>query len=459
MNNPAETDRQIVELEKLASEVLEIKRRSRPRRPIVIEFSGSPKAGKSSCIGSLDIFLRRNNFKTKILTERASICPIPNKFDPVFNVWTACASLNQLSETLANSGKKLDVIILDRGFFDALCWFEWQKSEKLLRIDDYARFTNFFTAPRFRMAIDLVLVFESSPETSSDREYRNLLTRKEGSIMREEVLNSYLESIRKTSVKYNKTFRNIIEYNTDKKDQNQVSYDVTKLTLNLLKNISDEKIGYIPINSLPSLPSVFDYTDIEEVIEEKLMFNDRNVVEENHSLLQIIPIAVIKERGRDDFLVGTKAKRATSATSPEKGRTLCYFGGHVREEDSNLITSGRKLDILKQCVYREVKEEIGIDIDPDELNPKCIWIKDGTKSEFHLAVVFIIELALSRIKLSVDGEEFARFEKKGRTGTGDIVSAYELANSRVDTWTEKIIKNITNVNFKYRDLSQPTLFD
>ena len=458
MTSPALVDRQIIELEKLAQQVLEIKRRSRPRRPIAIEYAGSPKAGKSTCIGSLDIFLRRNNFRTKILTERASVCPIPNKFDPIFNVWTASAALNQLSETLANSSKKLDVIILDRGFFDALCWFEWQRREKLLRNDDYQRFTNFFTAMRFRMCIDLVLVFESSPETSSEREYKNLLTRKEGSIMRREVLTSYLDTIKHTTQKYKSSFREIREYNTDDQDQNEVSYNVTKTTLDLLKNLADEKIGYIPKSCMPNVPTVFKYSDIRQKIEENLEFNDRNAVEDDTDCLQIIPIAVIKEKSRDEFLVGTKAQKATSNTSPEKGRTLCYFGGHVREEDSNLLEGGDKLDVLKQCVYREVKEEIGIDLDPDSTDPACIWVRDGSKSEHHLAVVFMVELSLSRIKLSVDGEEFARYEKKGRTGTGDIISAYELAQTKIDSWTENIVKRIANVNYQERDPNQPTLF-
>lgn len=459
MVTKAETDKKVIELEKLASAVLEIKRRSRPRRPIVIEFAGSPKAGKSSCIGSLDIFLRRNNFRTKILTERASVCPIPNKFDPVFNVWTACAALNQLSETLANSSKKLDVIILDRGFFDALCWFEWQRNEKLLRNDDFARFTNFFTSTRFRMSIDLVLVFESSPETSSEREYKNLLTRKEGSIMRREVLTSYLDSIRFSTEKYKSSFRKILEYNTDRQDQNEVSYNVTKMTLDLLKNLADEKIGYVPKSSLKNLPTVFKYGDIAESVENNLQFNDRNIVEADHSLIQLIPIAVVKEKGKDEFLVGTKALKATSSSSPEKGKTLCYFGGHVREEDSNLMSPESKLDILKQCVYREVKEEIGIDLDPEQDDPYCIWVRDGSKSDFHLAVVFIVELSLSRIKLSVDGEEFARYEKKGRTGTGDIVTAYDLVRGRLDTWSENIIKNIMNINYRDRDPTQPSFLD
>lgn len=49
----------IAKLEKLAQEVLQLKNIHRQRRPIVIEFCGSPKAGKTSSINSLNIFLKR----------------------------------------------------------------------------------------------------------------------------------------------------------------------------------------------------------------------------------------------------------------------------------------------------------------------------------------------------------------------------------------------------------------
>ena len=65
----------IKDLQKLAEEVMELRGEHRQKRPIVIEFSGSPKAGKTSCINSLEIFLKRNGFSVSIVQERASVCP------------------------------------------------------------------------------------------------------------------------------------------------------------------------------------------------------------------------------------------------------------------------------------------------------------------------------------------------------------------------------------------------
>jgi len=456
----AQTERQIKELEKLAAQVLELKRRVRPRRPIVIEFAGSPKAGKTTAINSLEIFLRRNGFRTKVLTERASVCPIPNKFDPIFNVWTGCAALNQLMETLSTGSRSLDVVIMDRGFFDALCWFEWQREQGHLRRDDHDRFANFFLAPRFRMVVDLVLAFEASPETSIDREYSNLLTRKEGSVMRKDVLDSYLQVIEKSIKRYSPVFRHIVRFNTDDVGQNEASYKTTKMTLEKLRGIADEKIGHIPKSALSSnLETVFHYSQIAGAVEKSLEYGDRSLVEEDHSLVQIIPIAVIKQAGQPRLMVARKAEKAVSSKSPEKGKLLTYFGGHVREEDSSFQSDSSKLDIFRQCLYREVKEEIGIDVDPVDVDPFCIWVRDGSKSDYHLAVVFIVERDLSNIRITVDGEELVRYEKKGRTGTGEVVSASDLiSDGKIDSWSRNIIDNVLRIGTQV-DPFQKGLFD
>jgi hypothetical protein len=49
------------------------------KRPLIVEFSGSPKAGKTRCISVLELFLKRNGIKCEVYTERASVSPIKAK--------------------------------------------------------------------------------------------------------------------------------------------------------------------------------------------------------------------------------------------------------------------------------------------------------------------------------------------------------------------------------------------
>src|SRR6266542_4300921 len=156
----------IARLEELADALLKEKRSYRSRRPIVIEFCGTPKAGKSSCISSLVIFLKRNGFKVRVLTERASVCPVNNKFDPNFNVWTGCSALAELVQVVSNDSKKVDVVILDRGVFDAVCWFHWQRSHSYLDEHHYELFRDFFFAERWVSKIDIVYILKADAKTA-----------------------------------------------------------------------------------------------------------------------------------------------------------------------------------------------------------------------------------------------------------------------------------------------------
>ena len=93
------------------------------KRPLIIEFSGLPKSGKTRSISILELFLKRNGFKVDVFIERASIAPIRTKGHLNFNTWVSCASLQGMLEAL--SKPELDIFILDRGVFDALVWTHW----------------------------------------------------------------------------------------------------------------------------------------------------------------------------------------------------------------------------------------------------------------------------------------------------------------------------------------------
>ena len=253
----------IDKLENLAQEVLKLKNLHRQRRPIIIEFCGSPKAGKTSSITALNIFLKRNGFKTTILTERASICPISDKESPVFNVWTCSATINEINEKMdeANTASEgnLDIILCDRGIFDALCWFRWLKSRDKMSEEEYDVLTQFAMLNRWQKNIDLVYIFLTTPEESIRREYANLLTNKRGSIMKEDILEQYKKSVEETLHEYESAFRATCVQDTTDREQNDVSYEVTEKTLQTLKEMLMEKIGYADRSSLFLQEGLIDY--------------------------------------------------------------------------------------------------------------------------------------------------------------------------------------------------------
>ena len=94
------------------------------RKPVVFEFAGAPKAGKTTTLTALQGFLKRCGFRVEVVVERASVCPVRDKKHSNFNVWTACTTLSQILEKTQEPPRVDDphVLILDRGLFDSICW-------------------------------------------------------------------------------------------------------------------------------------------------------------------------------------------------------------------------------------------------------------------------------------------------------------------------------------------------
>lgn len=398
-------DRNIEKLEEMAAAVLATKKDTLSRRPIVIEFCGTPKAGKSSCIASLVIFLKRNNFRVRVLTERASVCPIKNKFDPSFNVWTGSSALGELAEVLSNKPRAYDVVILDRGLFDAACWFHWQRINRYLDAESYKRFIDFFLVPRWLKKIDLVYVFKANPETALEREYATLLTRKYGSVMNPEVLAGYNHAIEGAINEHGDKFRKVQRLDTSRMKQNDVSLRVTTDILGALDELISEKVGFIRRSSIEGLRGdVLSFDKIDENVE-RLEFGARVAVEADTALVQPVPVALVTNRERTKVLVARKTKKSLGAKSAEKDRDLFYFGGHVRPEDA----SGQSdlLSTLSVCLARELKEELDLDYDPQMQDAICIWDRGHSKSQHHIAVATVCEVNFETADFSADGKEFS----------------------------------------------------
>jgi len=450
----------IKELEKLASEVLSFKKERDLRRPILIEFCGSPKSGKSTTITSLNIFLKRNGFKTKVLTERASVCPVRNKRHPFFNIWTLTSAVAEIIQHLDEGKDKVDIIIADRGIFDSLCWFEWLNTNPTPDapyLDDmsYTNLRYFALMDMWHRYIDLIYVFQVKPETSIKREYANLLTEERGSIMREPVLEGFNKSIRSVNKKYGNKFRRITEIETDTAEMddepNRVSYEVTSNVLNILKDLLIEKIGYFDLSKNKAFQEGISKIEILDQLNMK--YGNRDDVEKNTNYVQPIAITVITNKGQDKVLAVKKSPKRTSKASPESDTLLLYIGGHVRKEDEK---DGDNISsTIEKTLRREIQEEIGESITVKKANPFLIYTTDNPSSKKHVAVCHVIEMDLDDKKFKLTSDEFIM--KTGTSKSGQILSINEIIQGeqkgeyKLESWSIAIIKEV----FK-RDLSKKT---
>jgi hypothetical protein len=161
------------------------------RSPIVIEFAGVPKAGKTTTLNHIQAFLRRCGFRVEVVIERASVCPIRDKKHFNFNVWTACTTLSQVLDKtqIPPRPDDPDILILDRGIFDSIWWLALM--ERLSRICKEEReiIERFLLIEDWRKRLTGVIVMTAKPRDALEREKGYLpVEGKQGSIMNPEVL-------------------------------------------------------------------------------------------------------------------------------------------------------------------------------------------------------------------------------------------------------------------------------
>ena len=444
----------IEELEKLVQQVLELKSSRTQRRPLFIEFCGSPKSGKSTTINSLSMFFRRNGLKTAVLTERAGVCPIQNKTHPNFNIWTLCSVIADMLEKMEHGKEKIDIIIADRGIFDALCWFNWlntNPSDKnpYLSNENFKELTTFINSDIWKRNIDLIYVFIVDPKTSIKREYSALLTEKRGSIMREDVLKTYNTSVEQVITKYSQYYRQVEQIKTDKEglsgNPNKVNYMVTKSVLQNLIELMDEKIGYIPMEVLQ------DKNLLSSLKETKLLFGNRSEVEKDSKAVQPIPIAVITNKSRDKLLVVKKNAKKTDKSSPEKDKLLGYIGGHVRYEDN---VKDDFFKTIQNALHREIQEEINESISICATEPILIYADDNERSRQHLAICYIVEMDLDNKQFKITSDELTM--KSGTSKSGKVMTPHELVSETLEKWTIEILDKVFKIKY---DINQKELFN
>jgi hypothetical protein len=464
-NVPSEKRKEIIaQLQKQAQEILKLKNDYRQRRPIVIEFSGSPKSGKTSCINSLDFFLKRNGFKVEIVHERANICPVYNKKSPMFNIWTVCASIMGMLSFLEKKEVACDVLILDRGIFDAFCWFDWLVAKKKMEKVQCNIIENFLTMDLIINRIDIVFAFTASPDSSIDREYAYLLTDKPGTIMNKRSLSEYLASIKRTYNTKKHYFHEVFKIDTSNVDQNDISKEVTEKTLNQLKLMLMERIGYVtPSTSiLNDIGKRRSFSITNRTLKNyfgNIQFEQRDIVKAQKKWLQLVPIIVITDPNHTKVLAVKKGNRAVSSNSPEKDKILLYVGGHLRVEDSTDINSDDFLSICRYALKREIKEELGESVAIDNINPFIIYTPDTPKSKQHIGICFLFETNIADLKFIVNKDELTLNRGISKSGQFHDVSKLIHENGdKFESWSIEIAKHCFNINVNHGD-NQGMLFD
>lgn len=424
--------------------------KTRGRKPIVLEFAGVPKAGKSTALGQIQTFLRRCGFRVEVVVERASVCPIRDKKHFNFNIWTAITTLSQILEKTQSPPRAddPDILILDRGLFDSITWLTLMVRLSRVRAAELEIINKFLRIDDWRRRITAVIVMTASPEDSLTRENGHLpvVDVEPGSIMNKEVLAQMLKTTRKMVTNLSRDFR-IHTIDTSSKELSGKPKETTELVADLVLEVIEEQLRE-EIFCLPtaSLKSLFgeaaclvgaDAHKLWAAFAKDGLFVPREEAEKRSDLVQALPVVVV--RTKSGSVLRLKRKE-TQRTNPLDEKIVIWAGGHVRSEDDD---NGK---VIPMAARRELQEELRLSVEPDALNILgSVYVDNTERSAKHVALVYEWQAQTDDVAIVLCRTEF--FERRGNSLSGTFITLDQLASdvteqNITEPWSVEIARNL-----------------
>lgn len=164
-------------------------------RPFMVEFTGTPSAGKTTTITELDKFFRRIGFRVWRPQEGAEVIRHIDRTTPLYNVRTAMYAVTLLIDE--GVGHKYDLVIFDRCVFDSYCWLEyWHEKGKLTKGEKQA-YQKFFLSDLWTQNLDAAYLTVCEPEEAMKRELKIALSKKLGETTNPATIKTLVERYRR----------------------------------------------------------------------------------------------------------------------------------------------------------------------------------------------------------------------------------------------------------------------
>lgn len=202
-------------------------------KPYVIEFTGTPRTGKTTIINNLYDFFRKANFNVVLLEEfttskkyKEEVKPLlKDKYKKVVNTEIPKYVLKDLEETI---DKNPDIILIDRSLFDRAIWIDRLYLKSGMTKEEYEEYLNHYL-PIIKEKINIIIGTYTDSLTSLRRDYKSNLSLEARTFLNEQNVNEY-----------NTSLKNMEEF-ANKNDVNFKLFDSTNITIRELSiNIAKE---------------------------------------------------------------------------------------------------------------------------------------------------------------------------------------------------------------------------
>lgn len=424
-----------------AERILPILRRQRSeRRPFVIELAGTPKAGKSTAVHMLQRFFESCGYRTHVVEERAAACPLPMKGHFFFNAWTTCTMLAQVLEVV---DRDLDIVILDRGFFDSLVWLERQKDHGMVTADEARIFSDFVRLERWRSLANVSLVLTVDEATAMAREHGSQLIPRNGSLMNEVALREFNVVQERVLAAHSKDFR-LHSIHAKPKSKDVVTTMLREAILPALDGIADPEILSMPEDDFRRLlpgtsTAVFgkEATGLLASIESALVPRKRSELESDTSALQLVACGVFEFESK--YLV--LERRKGDKKFDDFGQHTLWKGCHVTAN----ATGTRLISNMRDALLERIQEDLHLAKEGAALEVGGMCWEGGRN---HVGVIFRVTMP----NADVANAMVKKYRRSGREEPvlrggledgSDILQKHRDGRIKLEPWSRCWLEEVT----------------
>ena len=213
-------------------------------KPFVIEFTGTPRTGKTSIINNLKDFFKKGGYKVKIIEEFTTSnfykenikIKLDNEYKSVVNTEIPKYVNIQLNEAI---NENYDIIIIDRSLFDRCIWIDRLKLKNGItdkEVDNYYK----TYIPLIKEKINIVIATYCDSLEVMKRDYLANLSLEKRNFLNEKNVNEYNESLHNTINLFTEFNYKIEFFDTNSTMLKDIEFDVINVILNKLY---EEKFG------------------------------------------------------------------------------------------------------------------------------------------------------------------------------------------------------------------------
>lgn len=222
------------------NQLLNLKKSLQINKPYIVEFSGTPRTGKTTIINNLNDFFNKAGFMTKIIEEFVSSDYYKKELAPLKKDKTTFEINKLIMEEIMKIlnfeiQSDNDILLLDRNIYDRCIWMQRAINLDIVTKEEAQDFLNQYLLEAKDKVDSLILTFTTEQEALK-RDYLHSLALEKRKFLNEENIKHFNNALLESKEVFENLSPNIHFIDTTNLTPNEVSIEVTKHILNDMEN-------------------------------------------------------------------------------------------------------------------------------------------------------------------------------------------------------------------------------